>query len=93
MLGIVFLVAGWWFIRSGILYDGDFLGMKTSSIYAEKYAIDELKPGASGQYGHECSGYDALGAGKLAAQLAGYGTGKFCRNVRASGYLHAVSVE
>lgn len=44
MLGIVFLVAGWWFIRSGILYDGDFLGMKTSSIYAEKYAIDELKP-------------------------------------------------
>lgn len=44
MLGIVFLVAGWWFIRSGILYDGDILGMKTSSVYAEKYAIDELKP-------------------------------------------------
>lgn len=44
MLGIVFLVAGWWFIRSGILYNGDFLGMKTSSVYAEKYAIDELKP-------------------------------------------------
>lgn len=44
MLGIVFLVAGWWFIRSAILYDGDFLGMKTSSIYAELYAIDELKP-------------------------------------------------
>lgn len=44
MLGIVFLVAGWWFIRSGILYDGDFLGRKSSSIYAEKYAIDELKP-------------------------------------------------
>lgn len=44
ILGLVALLAGWWFIRCGILYDGDFLGMSTSSQYAELYAIDELKP-------------------------------------------------
>lgn len=44
ILGIVCLLAGWWFIRSAILYDGDFLGMKTSSLYSEMYAIEELKP-------------------------------------------------
>ncbi|MFR4063572.1 MAG: hypothetical protein ACLT1I_12840 [Mediterraneibacter faecis] len=43
--------------------------MKTSSIYAEKYAIDELKPsiGASGEYGNECSGYDMVGTWRMAA--------------------------
>lgn len=44
ILGIVFLVAGWWFIRSAILYDGDFLGMKTSSMCAEMYAKEAYKP-------------------------------------------------
>ncbi len=41
---IVFLLAGWWFIRSYYLYDGDFLGMKTSSMYAQKYALEAFKP-------------------------------------------------
>lgn len=41
---IVFILSGWWFIRNYIIYDGDFIGLKTSNIYAEKYAIDILKP-------------------------------------------------
>lgn len=42
--GIVIILAGWWFIRSYIIYDGDILGMRTSSIYAQEFAIDVLKP-------------------------------------------------
>ena len=41
---ITFAICGWWFVRSYIIYDGDILGMKTTDEYAEKYAIDELKP-------------------------------------------------
>lgn len=41
---IVLLLIGWWFIRNGILYDGDILGSNTSTQYAEMYAIEELKP-------------------------------------------------
>ena len=42
--GIVLLLAGWWFVRSYIIYDGDFLGMRTSSQYAEMYAQESFKP-------------------------------------------------
>lgn len=42
--GVSFLVAGWWFIRNGIIYNGDFLGFKTSNIYAKKYAIPMYLP-------------------------------------------------
>ncbi len=41
---ISFLIAGWWFIRNAIIYEGDFLGLATENEYAEKYAIDEYKP-------------------------------------------------
>ena len=41
---ITLAICGWWFIRSYIIYDGDFLGMTTTEEYAEKYAIPELKP-------------------------------------------------
>lgn len=41
---IVLTLIGWWFIRNAILYDGDILGSRTSSAYAEMYAINELKP-------------------------------------------------
>lgn len=44
MLGIVLLFTGWWFIRNGMMYDGDILGMTVSDHYAEMYAIPELKP-------------------------------------------------
>lgn len=42
--GIAILIAGWWFIRSFIIYDGDFLGINISRKYAQEYAIEELKP-------------------------------------------------
>lgn len=42
--GIAFLIAGWWFIRSFIIYDGDFLGINIQREYAQEYAIEELKP-------------------------------------------------
>ena len=41
--GVVFLIAGWWFIRSAIIYNGDFLGLRTTDEYSNKYAIDECK--------------------------------------------------
>lgn len=42
--GVVLLLAGWFFIRNAIIYDGDFLGMKTSLEYGEMYAQEEYKP-------------------------------------------------
>lgn len=41
---IVLLIAGWWFVRAAILFDGDILGMNTSSKYGELYAQEEFKP-------------------------------------------------
>ena len=41
---IAFLIGGWWFIRSFIIYDGDFLGLNSSRECGEKYALDFLKP-------------------------------------------------
>jgi hypothetical protein len=35
---------GWWFIRSAVLYDGDFLGLKTRNYCGALYAIFEYKP-------------------------------------------------
>lgn len=37
-------IAGWWFVRSYIIYDGDFLGLNTSKQYSQMYAIEQLKP-------------------------------------------------
>lgn len=48
---LVFLGTGWWFIRSYILYDGDFLGLRIRDEYAEKYAVLEyLKPSQARTY-------------------------------------------
>lgn len=41
---IAFIIAGWWFIRSFILYDGDIFGLKTMKEYAETYAKEDIKP-------------------------------------------------
>ena len=41
---IAFAVAGWWFVRNAIIYDGDILGMKTQVEFGDKYAIDKYKP-------------------------------------------------
>lgn len=42
--GIVLALAGWWFVRSYLIYDGDILGMRTSTEYAQLYAREDLKP-------------------------------------------------
>lgn len=42
--GIALALAGWWFVRNAVLYQGDFLGMRASSYYAELYAQDAFKP-------------------------------------------------
>ncbi len=48
---IVFIGIGWWFIRSYILYDGDFLGLRIRDEYAELYATYEhLKPSQAKTY-------------------------------------------
>lgn len=42
--GLVFVLAGWWFIRSAVLYEGDFIGLAANARCAEQYAIDAFKP-------------------------------------------------
>lgn len=44
VLGIVFLISGWVFIRNGILYDGDVFAFRIRQIYGEKYAAPGFKP-------------------------------------------------
>lgn len=44
IFAIAFALAGWWFIRSYILYNGDFLGLQASNEYGEKYGINTYKP-------------------------------------------------
>lgn len=41
---VVFIIAGWWFIRNGILYNGDILGLSASSECAELNAKENYKP-------------------------------------------------
>lgn len=41
---LVFLLCGWWFIRNGILYHGDFFGLTSSNRYGELYAANGYKP-------------------------------------------------
>ncbi len=41
---LVLLGISWWFIRSYLLYDGDFLGMKTRDYCGSLYAIPSLHP-------------------------------------------------
>lgn len=41
---ITFLIAGWWFVRSAVIYDGDFLGLNISNQYAQQNATEQFKP-------------------------------------------------
>lgn len=41
---VTLLISGWWFIRCGIIYNGDFLGLSSSDKCAEKYARPDFKP-------------------------------------------------
>ena len=42
--GVTVALCGWWFVRNGILYDGDFLGRKACAACAEKYAHKDYRP-------------------------------------------------
>ncbi len=41
VVAVALLLAGWWFIRNAIIYEGDFIGMSTSYEYSTLYALDE----------------------------------------------------
>ncbi len=41
---LVLLGIGWWFIRCAVLYDGDFLGLKTRDACASLYALPAYHP-------------------------------------------------
>ena len=44
IVGIVLVLAGWWFVRNAVLYEGDFLGFEANRRSAEIYAVDAYKP-------------------------------------------------
>ena len=44
ILGIVFLICGWVYIRNSIIYDGDFMGLRITAEYGEKYAQEAFRP-------------------------------------------------
>ena len=41
---VAFAVAGRWFVRNAIIYDGDILGTRTQNEYGDKYAMENYKP-------------------------------------------------
>lgn len=44
IVGLTFLLCGWWFIRNLLLYDGDLLGRTALNRNAEIYAAEGYKP-------------------------------------------------
>lgn len=42
--GVVFALAGWFFVRNFIIHNGDFLGMKSMYACGELYAMEDFKP-------------------------------------------------
>lgn len=55
---IVLLGIGWWFLRSYLLYDGDFLGLRTRDLCGALYGNENMKPGVRITY--KSSGYTVL---------------------------------
>lgn len=55
---LVLLGISWWFIRNGILYEGDILGLKTSEAYSELYGAADIRPSA--RYTPQKSGQSLL---------------------------------
>lgn len=44
IVAICMLLAGWWFVRSALLHNGDILGMRSSAELAEQLAQSAYKP-------------------------------------------------
>ena len=41
---IVIILSGWWFMRNGIIHNGDILGLKSVTEYSNLYGLPELQP-------------------------------------------------
>ena len=67
IVGVVLVLAGWWFIRNCFLYDGDFLGRAALNICGEQYAIESLKPSVRETL--KSQGYSLLGMLKNTAWI------------------------
>lgn len=50
IFAIVMAGVAWWFVRSYILYDGDFLGLEIRNKYGDMYAVEYLKPSKAHTY-------------------------------------------
>ena len=59
IIGVAFLISGWYFIRNAILYDGDFLSLNSARPYAEQYALPEYRPSTKMTMAKQ--GYSVLG--------------------------------
>ena len=57
---VVLLVAGWWYVRSAVLYDGDVLGMKTTEQMSEQYGDPPQKPSNRPTYKNAGKGVVAM---------------------------------
>lgn len=42
--GVAFLIAGWYFIRNAVIYQGDFLGLESMNSCGELNALEEFRP-------------------------------------------------
>ncbi len=40
---VIIVLSGWWFIRNGIIHNGDILGLRTVTEYGNLYGIPELQ--------------------------------------------------
>ena len=45
IVAVVLLIAGWWFVRNAILYEGDFFGRNAATQCGMLYGLDEYKLG------------------------------------------------
>lgn len=56
---LVLLCISWWFIRSYLLYDGDFLGLRTRDLCGALYGNENMRPGVRTTY--QTAGYTVWG--------------------------------
>ena len=56
IVGIVFLICGWKYVRNAVIYDGDVLARRVSEPYAEMYAEYEYKPSVKQSVAEEGTG-------------------------------------
>lgn len=91
--GVTLGLCGWWFIRNGLLYNGDILGRKASAACAEKYALKDYLPvqlSDSAEIGMDMEGHPDLSGSGMVSQLGSDCVCKFYRYLWTDGNLHAL---